>query len=112
MAGLFSGFHSDVLAIIASTPEEKVFKIDIIGLKPFSTWTKGSTCLIGDVAHATTPNMGQGACQAVEDAYALSQLLSSGKSIEASFAAYEKLRIKKAHEIVKKELDDREIVSY
>jgi 2-polyprenyl-6-methoxyphenol hydroxylase-like FAD-dependent oxidoreductase len=48
-------------------------------LEPIYQWQKDRVCLIGDAAHATTPNMGQGACQAIEDAYILGKLLVKGK---------------------------------
>lgn len=97
---LFQSFHPDILAIIASTPKDNIYMSDIIDLKPTSTWAIGKACLIGDAAHATTPNMGQGACQAIEDAYTLAQLFTLGKSVEDSFLDYEKMRMKKAHDIV------------
>lgn len=69
-------------------------------MKPIYQWQNGNACLIGDAAHATTPNMGQGACQAVEDAYVIGKLFKQGKSVEEVFSQYEKLRKKKAHFIV------------
>lgn len=57
-------------------------------------------CLLGDAAHATTPNLGQGACQAIEDAYLLAELYKEEKPVETVFKEYQKLRIKKAHSIV------------
>lgn len=45
-------------------------------------WYKGRVLLIGDAAHATTPHMGQGAAQAVEDAVVLGELASSETSVE------------------------------
>lgn len=36
----------------------------------------GNVALLGDAAHATTPNLGQGACQAVEDAFSIAEELS------------------------------------
>lgn len=56
--------------------------------------------MIGDAAHATTPNMGQGACQAIEDAYVLGKLFGEGKIVEEVFSQYENLRMKKVHYIV------------
>ena len=55
---------------------------------------------MGDSAHATTPNLGQGACQAIEDAYLLAEIYKEDKPIEAVFKEYQKLRIKKTHLIV------------
>lgn len=99
---LLNEFHPEVLAMINATPQENIFISDITDLKPISTWTRDKACLLGDAAHATTPNMGQGACQAIEDAYTIAQLLGGGKEIKDAFASYEKRRIKKAHDIVKR----------
>lgn len=98
---LFSEFHSDIQQIISKTGENDIVYNSILDLKPFSPWQHETVCLMGDAAHATTPNMGQGACQAVEDAYVISELLKQGKSFAETFKQYEKLRIKKAHDIVK-----------
>jgi 2-polyprenyl-6-methoxyphenol hydroxylase-like FAD-dependent oxidoreductase len=97
---LFNDFHTDILKIISATVKEKIIVSDIIDLKPIDKWQNENVCLIGDAAHATTPNLGQGACQAIEDAYLLGQLLDKGISIENTFKEYENLRRKKAHMIV------------
>lgn len=100
LADLFSEFDNDVQKIIEATEPHSIFKTNIIDLKPIFSWAKGNACIIGDAAHATTPNMGQGACQAIEDAYAISELFATGKTTEEVFLLYEKRRMKKAHEIV------------
>lgn len=97
---LFKEFHPEIVEIISETPEEKIIFNAIKDLQPITKWQDGSVCLIGDAAHATTPNMGQGACQAVEDAYVIGQLFAQGKTVNEVFALYEKLRIEKAHYIV------------
>jgi len=96
----FSEFHFDILNIISATKTEQIVVSDIIDLKPIDKWQDENVCLIGDAAHATTPNLGQGACQAIEDAYVLGKLLDSGLEIQNTFAEYENLRRKKAHTIV------------
>ena len=48
---------------------------DIIDIKPIGQYAFNNIVLIGDAAHATTPNMGQGACQAIEDAVVLADEL-------------------------------------
>ena len=98
---LFREFHSDILNIISATKKEQIIVSDIIDLKPIDKWQSENVCLIGDAAHATTPNLGQGACQAIEDAYVLGKLLDNGIAIENTFKEYENLRRKKAHTIVK-----------
>ena len=100
LAQLFCEFHPDILNIISATKSENIFVSDIIDLKPINKWQSENLCLIGDAAHATTPNLGQGACQAIEDAFVLAKLLDNGLAIENTFEAYEKLRRKKAHKIV------------
>lgn len=97
---LFKGFHTDVLNIIENTSNSIVIKNGIIDLKPIHKWYHKKVCLLGDAAHATTPNLGQGACQAIEDAYLLAELYQEEKTIEIVFKEYQKLRIKKAHAIV------------
>jgi 2-polyprenyl-6-methoxyphenol hydroxylase-like FAD-dependent oxidoreductase len=96
----FSEFHSDILNILSATKKEQIIVSDIFDLKPIDKWQNENVCLVGDAAHATTPNLGQGACQAIEDAYVLGELLDNGMPIENTFKAYEKLRRKKAHTIV------------
>jgi 2-polyprenyl-6-methoxyphenol hydroxylase-like FAD-dependent oxidoreductase len=97
---LFQEFHPDIVQIISETPQENIIFNDIIDLVPIKQWQNGKVCLIGDAAHATTPNMGQGACQAVEDAYVIGKLFVQGKSVEEVFIEYERLRMEKAHSIV------------
>lgn len=100
LTNLFKEFHFLILNLIAKTPKENIHFSRIIDLKPFSAWHQNNIVLLGDAAHATTPNLGQGACQAVEDAYALSKAIHSSSSIEKAFDHYEKIRNKKALHIV------------
>jgi len=97
---LFGVFHQDILNIISATTKEQIFLSDIMDIKPIDRWQSENVCLIGDAAHATTPNLGQGACQAIEDAYVLGKLLDNGMALENTFKEYESLRRKKAHTIV------------
>lgn len=100
LTDLFKDFHPDILKIISGTDKDQIYQNQLLDLKPFSGWHQGNVCLVGDAAHAATPNLGQGACQAVEDAFIIGKLFSSGKSPGKIFAEYEKLRKKKAHYIV------------
>jgi 2-polyprenyl-6-methoxyphenol hydroxylase-like FAD-dependent oxidoreductase len=100
LLSLFNDFHSDIQEIVSATPMSNVIFSKLTDLKPIMKWHQDKVCLIGDAAHATTPNLGQGACQAVEDAYTLAQLYKRDSPIEHVFKEYEVLRIKKAHKIV------------
>ena len=48
--------------------------------------------LIGDASHPMTPNLGQGTCQAIEDAVLLSRMLAERGSTDVAFRRFERLR--------------------
>ncbi len=96
----FADFHPDILQIIAKTAKTNLIFSDIIDIKPMNQWSAENLCLIGDAAHAMTPNMGQGACQAVEDAYVLSKLLETERDWNNIFHRFEQLRKAKVHHLV------------
>lgn len=98
----FQDFHPDVQAIIAAGLKRPIFTSDIADLEPIAHWQQEQVCLIGDAAHATTPNLGQGACQAIEDAYILGKLLATTDNVQVAFQQYEMLRKPKALQIVKR----------
>lgn len=95
----FESFHPVVNQLIRAAKESEIHKADIIDLKPIQNWSKDKICLIGDAAHATTPNLGQGACQAIEDAYYLAQFMEFNDP-ELAFYKFEKFRRKKVLSIV------------
>lgn len=97
---LFRDFHPIANQLMAATPEKDVFYAELFDLKPIAQWNKKNACLVGDAAHATTPNLGQGACQAIEDAYVLGALFRSKQNLADAFSAYPPLRLTKAHHIV------------
>lgn len=97
---LFKDFHSDILRIINATAGNKIITSEITDLQPIKKWQAENVCLVGDAAHATTPNLGQGACQAIEDAYVLGKCLEDEIEVQTAFQNYEQLRMKKAHTIV------------
>lgn len=57
---------------------------------------------MGDAAHATTPNMGQGACMAIEDAAIMANVVASAKSVKEGFVTFEKRRLKRTRTIINK----------
>lgn len=98
----FAGFAYPVPAILAAATEAAIIKNEVLDIDPLPRWHRGRVCLIGDAAHAATPYMGQGGCQAVEDAYALALSLSQHPADPAAaFTAMQRLRHAKAHRIVR-----------
>lgn len=100
LKGLFSSFHPFITELIDSTPTEKIIRSDIHDLARLERWHRGPVALIGDAAHATTPNMGQGACQGIEDAWFLSQAMSRELSFDQAFAQFENDRRAKVDYVV------------
>lgn len=95
----FNSYNSIIKDIITATPKQHINTAEISDLKPTKEWYQDNLCLIGDAAHATTPNMGQGACQAIEDAYILSECLSKYETCTA-FKTFQETRLPKAHKVV------------
>ncbi len=100
LAELFAGYHSPVAEIIRNTPEHSVFWNNLNDLKPIAQFAFGNVLLLGDAAHATTPNLGQGACMAIEDAAVLSSTVKTELSIEKAFEKFETERIARTTKIV------------
>jgi 2-polyprenyl-6-methoxyphenol hydroxylase-like FAD-dependent oxidoreductase len=101
LLGLFRGWHAPVEALIAATDEAAILHHDIHDLPPLERWGMGRVTLLGDAAHAMTPNLGQGACQALEDAVVLARHLRGVANMPAALRAYETERIARTAPIVR-----------
>lgn len=62
-------FPGIVRELVEATPSDALLQTDLDDFEPLPRWSNGPVGLIGDAAHATTPNLGQGGAQALEDAY-------------------------------------------
>ncbi len=100
LAYQFEDYASIVRKLMDNTPLDAILCNKLIDLKPIQHWHKKRIVLMGDAAHAVTPNMGQGACQAIEDAYVLSKCLLEYNHHEKAFENYEGLRKAKALKVV------------
>jgi len=96
----FGGWHEPVRAILEATPAARIVRTDISDRPPITTWHRGRVVLLGDAAHPMTPNIGQGACQAIEDAVVLSDRLAAEPEVEKALAAYEERRVRRANAMV------------
>ncbi|MEH2371581.1 FAD-dependent monooxygenase [Nostoc sp.] len=80
---IFSDYAEPVASIIKVLEEESIYQDDIFDRQPSGTsWGKGRVTLIGDAAHPVQPNIGQGGCMAVEDAFELVKLLTNQASCD------------------------------
>jgi 2-polyprenyl-6-methoxyphenol hydroxylase-like FAD-dependent oxidoreductase len=93
----FVEFNGSVQTILDETKNEDLLWNDIIDIKPINHFAYNNILLIGDAAHATTPNMGQGACQAIEDAVIISDEIIKNRKLKEAFINFENRRLKKTH---------------
>ncbi len=96
----FKEYHDPIPRILEHTEDHQLIWNDIIDLSPIGQFAFDRIVLVGDAAHATTPNMSQGACQAIEDAYVLADEMSKGEEYSKAFIAFEKRRIDRTDFIV------------
>jgi 2-polyprenyl-6-methoxyphenol hydroxylase-like FAD-dependent oxidoreductase len=73
---------------------------DLNELEPLDHWYQGRVVLLGDAAHAMAPNLGQGACQAIEDAVTLGQCLQEVDDVDTALDWHEKKCIPRVKQVV------------
>jgi 2-polyprenyl-6-methoxyphenol hydroxylase-like FAD-dependent oxidoreductase len=86
------GWPAPIERVIDATPEESIGRMDTYEYKPLDSWTDRRVTLLGDSAHPMTFNLGQGACQAIEDAFALAEELAKDGDAAAALGRYEDRR--------------------
>lgn len=96
----FGEYHAPIPQLLALTNDASLLWNDIEDIKPIKHLAFDRILLAGDAGHATTPNMGQGACQAIEDAAVLANCLQKNETIINSFQSFEKIRLPRTTKIV------------
>jgi 2-polyprenyl-6-methoxyphenol hydroxylase-like FAD-dependent oxidoreductase len=109
----FGGWHEPIPTLLARATPGDVLRHDVAELaRPLSSFHHGRVALLGDAAHPMTPNLGQGACQALEDAVVLARVMSASAgsagggpspadSVEAALAAYSTARMDRTRYVVR-----------
>lgn len=97
---LFAQWPEPVSGIIRATPKNAIRLIAVHDLEPLHTWSRANVLLVGDAAHAPLPTSGQGACQALEDAWHLARCLNGANGgLEQIFQAFQKIRAPKTERL-------------
>nr|CAM34356.1 putative FAD-depending monooxygenase [Streptomyces tendae] len=97
----FGTWHHPIPALLRATPADEVLHHDVFELaQPLPGYAKGVTALLGDAAHAMTSDLGQGACQALEDAVVLGAELAADSDVPTALARYDAQRRPRAQTVV------------
>ncbi|WP_241301340.1 FAD-dependent oxidoreductase [Burkholderia stabilis] len=107
---MFGAWPAPVTAVMRATPPNTIAKIRVHDLDPVDVWHRGNVLLIGDAAHAPLPTSGQGACQALEDAWHLARCLDEhgphdGSDLDAALASFTMRRNPKTTAITQRARD-------
>ncbi|MFD1118799.1 FAD-dependent monooxygenase [Sphaerisporangium aureirubrum] len=95
---LFGGWHAPIPDLLAAAPEDRILRLDLHALaNPLPALHKDRVVLLGDAAHAMTPNLSQGACQAIEDAVVLAAVAEKHGP-----AAYTEARLSRTSAIMRR----------
>jgi 2-polyprenyl-6-methoxyphenol hydroxylase-like FAD-dependent oxidoreductase len=89
----FGRWHDPIPQILAELTEEAILRHEMYQVfPPLPTFTNGSVVLLGDAAHAMTPDLGRGACEALVDAVTLTECLTGTPSVRSALNRYDRIR--------------------
>ena len=93
----FAGWHPAVTELIGAVPQSP--RWGLFARRPLAQWSRGPVVLLGDAAHAMLPHHGQGANQAIEDAFVLAQELGTAGDVLAALHSYARRRRVRARQV-------------
>jgi 2-polyprenyl-6-methoxyphenol hydroxylase-like FAD-dependent oxidoreductase len=96
----FRHYHSPIPSIIKNTDNDHVTRHDIYDLDSLYQYVYDRILLMGDAAHATTPNLGQGDCLSIEDAVCLAQMIQNDKNIDLAMNRFNKIRLARTKKVI------------
>ncbi len=96
----FQNWHDPVCDLIAATKDGDILLSPISEHRTLRSWHRESVTLLGDAAHLMTPNLGQGAAMALEDAWVLAECLREHGCGGTALLRYEQLRKRRTSLIV------------
>ncbi|RJQ80727.1 hypothetical protein D5S17_06700 [Pseudonocardiaceae bacterium YIM PH 21723] len=98
----FGDWHDPIPSLLADAREDEVLRHECLYLAPsLRTFVRGNVALVGDAAHAMTPDMGQGANQTILDAHCLARCLTTSPSVRLALTRYDRIRRRPAQRIAR-----------
>jgi 2-polyprenyl-6-methoxyphenol hydroxylase-like FAD-dependent oxidoreductase len=102
---LFGGWHEPIPTLLGTVSPGDVLRNDVSELaRPLPSFFAGRVAFLGDAAHPMTPNLGQGACQALEDAVTLARLAAGAdrRAVPSVLTRYSAARLARTTMIVRR----------
>ncbi len=106
----FQGWADPVQKLIQQLNPEKTARLDIRDVGPVDRLVRSRVALLGDAGHTTCPDLGQGGCQALEDAWMIARCLEQCHSVEAALSDYQSKRLDRVNNIVNKARNRAEVI--
>jgi 2-polyprenyl-6-methoxyphenol hydroxylase-like FAD-dependent oxidoreductase len=98
---LYKDWYPPAVELIAATLPQLILATSAFDREPNITWGDKRVTLLGDAIHPTTPNLGQGGCLAIEDAFVLARCFHEYGPTEAALRKYEGCRYSRTAAITK-----------
>jgi 2-polyprenyl-6-methoxyphenol hydroxylase-like FAD-dependent oxidoreductase len=98
----FGIWHDPIPELIDATLEQAIVRNCQYDRPPLRRWSAGRVGLLGDAAHPMLASLGQGACQAIEDAAALGDAVGAGSDVTMALRAYGSRRAQHAAAVVRR----------
>jgi 2-polyprenyl-6-methoxyphenol hydroxylase-like FAD-dependent oxidoreductase len=98
----FKIWHEPIPELIDATLEQAIVRSCQYDRPPLRRWSAGRVGLLGDAAHPMLASLGQGACQAIEDAAALGDAVGAGSDVTVALRAYGARRAPHAAAVVRR----------
>jgi 2-polyprenyl-6-methoxyphenol hydroxylase-like FAD-dependent oxidoreductase len=95
LSSLFCDAHAPIRDLIDGTAPSAVVRTKIQDRRPTPGWSRGRVTLVGDAAHPATPDIGQGACQALESGIVLAAHWKHARDVGEAFVGYEEQRFER-----------------
>ncbi|WP_017306141.1 FAD-dependent urate hydroxylase HpxO [Spirulina subsalsa] len=103
LRGYFQGWAQPVQHLIERLDPQQVARPEIHDISPLDSYVRGRVALLGDAAHSTCPDLGQGGCQAIEDAWVLTNYLkTTNLSVMDALERYNQERRERGNSIIRK----------
>lgn len=101
LASRYSTWAEPVPTVLATTDPAAVQRHDIYDRRPARKWAAGPVVLVGDAAHPMRPHLGQGGCQALEDAAVLARFVGDGADLAGAFARFAAFRRRRVASVIR-----------